>query len=618
VKKKIICLIIIISLLLNISFLSAENIKSAIKKNDSVEYWAITISTKGDGWDNLALTLRDILCENNWKKENIIVLAGPNATYGNVVDSLNWLIEKSDANDKVLFHHMGHGGDKAFTLNDNYMLYSDLDLYLDNISSDGIIAIFNACYSGNAIQYLAQEGRVILTATDSNNPAHGSIFTEFCSIGLKGFADFKENNDTFISAEELYTFVKNDTTAHNLNVPPQISDSYEGELNIVTFSYLNWLGLLDQYNVRGGGEGYNPLVFSNWKAQSFIPTYPVLSAVALHISNKKGNPGPITVSIRENLQDDDLCSVTYNQSNFYSNGFKFFTFDIPDINVTIEQQYWILLKSYGPDFNNCYYTMDANNSYPKGGVAVSYDQGDSWTMGYYNSHDLYFATLGRPIDDPPAKPDNPIGSTTGFPNKLYTFSTSSNDPEGDQIYYKWNWGDGNFSKWIGPFDSDESAEAKYSWKEKGTHKIRVKAKDQYCAESNWSNTLSVEIDNNPPSNPEIFGPVSGNKGKEYYYTFLSNDSDGHKIKYLINWGDGSEEETVYVTSGTELTLSHLWMEQGTFVIKAKAKDIFGDESNWATFNILIKKNQIKLTRLIIDFFERYQNLLTQIHDLVRM
>jgi len=94
-------------------------------------------------------------------------------------------------------------------------------------------------------------------------------------------------------------------------------------------------------------------------------------------------------------------------------------------------------------------------------------------------------------DDPPETPETPDGPGQGAPGDELSFSSSTIDPDDDQIYYLWDWGDGNFSEWIGPYNSGETCTESYTWNEKGTYSIRVKAKDVYEMESDWSDPLEV-------------------------------------------------------------------------------------------------------------------------------
>jgi hypothetical protein len=66
------------------------------------------------------------------------------------------------------------------------------------------------------------------------------------------------------------------------------------------------------------------------------------------------------------------------------------------------------------------------------------------------------------------------------------------DPDEDQIYYLWSWGDGNISNWEGPYNSGEIVNASHTWSQKGTYLIKVKAKDQF-EESEWSDSTTINI-----------------------------------------------------------------------------------------------------------------------------
>ena len=93
----------------------------------------------------------------------------------------------------------------------------------------------------------------------------------------------------------------------------------------------------------------------------------------------------------------------------------------------------------------------------------------------------------------PNKPSKPTGKTRGKPGVEYIFSSTATDPDGEQLYYAWDWGDGNYSYWFGPYSSGDLSEATYSWENEGTYEVRVKAKDIHGGESVWSDPLSVTM-----------------------------------------------------------------------------------------------------------------------------
>ena len=108
----------------------------------------------------------------------------------------------------------------------------------------------------------------------------------------------------------------------------------------------------------------------------------------------------------------------------------------------------------------------------------------------------------------------------------------------------------------------------------------------------------ILMDNQPPSAPEIDGPTVKpvprplpKPGEPWNYTFKSTDPDGDNVSYCIDWGDGDTEWTGQYPSGEEITVEHTWDEEGTFIIKAKAKDIYGAESDWGYLEVTMPKNK---------------------------
>jgi parallel beta-helix repeat protein len=113
----------------------------------------------------------------------------------------------------------------------------------------------------------------------------------------------------------------------------------------------------------------------------------------------------------------------------------------------------------------------------------------------------YYPLCSTNVNNPPKRPGRPFGQTTGRTGTIYSYRTSTTDPDGDEIYYKWDWGDGSTSGWMGPYDSADTCEAMHSWANEKSYEIRVKAKDIYGEESEWSESLPVRM-------PKSKGPDS--------------------------------------------------------------------------------------------------------------
>jgi len=104
----------------------------------------------------------------------------------------------------------------------------------------------------------------------------------------------------------------------------------------------------------------------------------------------------------------------------------------------------------------------------------------------------------------PNTPSLPEGSSSGIVGKEYTYSTNTSDPQGDNIFFCFDWGDGSDSGWLGPYPSGEICKANHIWTEKGNYEIRVKARDIYGYESNWSDLLPVSMTKSKAINIPLF------------------------------------------------------------------------------------------------------------------
>jgi len=92
----------------------------------------------------------------------------------------------------------------------------------------------------------------------------------------------------------------------------------------------------------------------------------------------------------------------------------------------------------------------------------------------------------------PKKPNPPTGPTSGLANVEYSYSGNTTDPNGDTIYYLFNWGDGSNSGWLGPYLSGTTVEASHVWNYGGIYNVKLKAKDT-TVDGPWSNPLAVQI-----------------------------------------------------------------------------------------------------------------------------
>lgn len=88
-------------------------------------------------------------------------------------------------------------------------------------------------------------------------------------------------------------------------------------------------------------------------------------------------------------------------------------------------------------------------------------------------------------NDPPLKPKI-IGKKIGDINEEQFFEIEFNDPNDDMIYLLIDWGNDNKTGWLGPFESGGSLNISHKYDDKGLVSMRVKAKDVFNDESEFS------------------------------------------------------------------------------------------------------------------------------------
>ena len=97
----------------------------------------------------------------------------------------------------------------------------------------------------------------------------------------------------------------------------------------------------------------------------------------------------------------------------------------------------------------------------------------------------------------------------------------------------------------------------------------------------------------PPTPPSIDGRYRGlDTGIEYDYTFSAVDLNEDDVYLNVEWGDGTTTGWIGpYSSGQEIVLPHSWEEEGTYLIRAKAKDINEAESDWSTHSVSTPKTR---------------------------
>ena len=207
----------------------------------------------------------------------------------------------------------------------------------------------------------------------------------------------------------------------------------------------------------------------------------------------------------------DFCFKTYKQGSSPNNPPYAPSTPFGTTSGTVGSTYHYSTSAIDSDGDQISYGWDWDGDSITDEYSGYYPSGDTCTMthvwnypGTYNvkvkakdehsSLSGFSAPLTVTITDentPPNKPDTPSGATSGKTGISYAYSTSSVDPESNDVYYLFDCGDGTNSGWYGPHNSGDIINLSHIWNADGTYPIKVKAKDTNDEESVWSDHLEI-------------------------------------------------------------------------------------------------------------------------------
>jgi len=171
---------------------------------------------------------------------------------------------------------------------------------------------------------------------------------------------------------------------------------------------------------------------------------------------------------------------------------------VTPVDLAGHEELWVAVEWYQVADPPCYYAwMDTLT-----GPHVPYKSDWVFLNNAWNQLHVLLPSadgrwgIGAIVEGTPQQPPEPpviSGPTTGIIGTSYSYTISTNDPEGGPVYYFIDWGDNTYTDWFGPYPSGEPINASHSWNIYGDFKIMVKAMDSYYQESNWSDPHPMTI-----------------------------------------------------------------------------------------------------------------------------
>ena len=302
----------------------------------------------------------------------------------------------------------------------------------------------------------------------------------------------------------------------------------------------------------------------------------------LNVTNYGPDPALIV-----NITDILPQGVTFTNSNIAPNGSnnsKYYwiipSINVNDsviikINVTINKDFSGVITNIANITEDSYDPVDENNQVelkitvskkytpPGGGGGTPSTNGDEF------------------IDEQPTAIIN--GPYFGTPNEEIQFDAKEshdNDEDGQSIV-RFDWKFSDDQEW----QEDLGDTPIYIYTQPGVYTVTLKVIDDENNSGINTTTVTIINPNIPPKIPEIDGPNNGTINISYNFTVVSTDEDGDELKYTIEWGDGTSNESEFLPSGEPYNISHKYAATGNYTISVTANDGSTVSANETTIHI---------------------------------
>jgi len=196
------------------------------------------------------------------------------------------------------------------------------------------------------------------------------------------------------------------------------------------------------------------------------------------------------------------------------------------------------------------------------------------------------------------------GPTSGQPSQSYDFTAMATDPDGDNVKYNFDWGDGS-SDTTGYVSSDTSQTKSHSWTQEGNYSVCVVAGD----EDEWSSPTcqTINISEGNPSGGELTADFSyclqNETTSTVEFTDQSSGSSGTINSWLWDFGDNQtsdiqDPEHTYSANGW-LSPFNDNFNDGDYD-GWRIKKLRSDYCNWTVENNSVKEKSNKCLSLLLS------------------
>ncbi len=160
----------------------------------------------------------------------------------------------------------------------------------------------------------------------------------------------------------------------------------------------------------------------------------------------------------------------------------------------------------------------------------------------------------------------------GFVGESILFDGSlSYDVDGWIRAYYWQFGDGQ---------TGTGRTYSQVFNDEGIYSVLLTVEDNDGATNGYSTSVEILSANQPPRSPTLTGQRDIEIDTITPFTVVAIDEDNDTIRYIIDWGDGTNTTTTdFYENNTPVTVYHSWSSSNLYLVKVFAEDDLGSPSD---------------------------------------
>ena len=192
---------------------------------------------------------------------------------------------------------------------------------------------------------------------------------------------------------------------------------------------------------------------------------------------------------------------------------------------------------------------------------------------------------------PPSVPEV-TGRLVYRPGDTARLSATATDRDDDSLSYLFAWVDSTSAVWSDNYANGATALETHVYTAADTCLVRVKARDDHGATSDWSPAQTLRVGLFAPGTPaRPTGPDTGVTADTYRCSTHAASPYGEPVRIEYDWGGTPGDTYPPVPSGSPCVGTHVFYLPGTYHVRARAFDTLGQASTWSdSLSVTIASN----------------------------